>query len=130
MFVENLVGSEKSAFLGLARKVVQADGVLAPREAQLLSSFAAATEAEFAEGTVQELASAFQTRQSKVSALLELIGLGYADGEYRPIESALVGEISRALGFADDEVAGMESWVVRQTALLQEAAGFWIGEDA
>ena len=79
---------------------------------------------------MQELASAFQTRQSKVSALLELIGLGYADGEYRPIESALVGEISRALGFADDEVAGMESWVVRQTALLQEAAGFWIGEDA
>ena len=49
MFVENLVGPEKSAFLGLARKVVQADGVLSPREAQLLSSFAAATKAEIAD---------------------------------------------------------------------------------
>lgn len=97
MFVENLVGSEKSAFLGLARKVGQADGVLSPREAQLLSSFAAATEAEFADGTVQELASAPQTPQSKVSVAPELIELGYADGEYRPIESALIGEISRAL---------------------------------
>lgn len=130
MFVENLVGPEKSAFLGLARKVVQADGVLSPREAQLLSSFAAATGAEIADGTVQELAAEFQTRQSKVSALLELIGLGYADGEYRLIERTSIDEISRALGFDDNEVAAMESWVIRQTALLQEAAAFWTGEDA
>ena len=130
MFVENPVGPEKSAFLGLARKVVQADGVLSPREAQLLSSFAAATKAEIADGTVQELAAEFQTRQSKASAMLELIGLGFADGEYRPVESALIGEIARAMGIRDDEIAAMESWVIRYVALSEEAAGFWNTEDA
>ena len=130
MFVENLLGPEKSAFLGLAQKVVQADGVLSPREAQLFSAFAAATEAEIREGTIQELASVFQTRQSKVSALLELIGLGFADGEYRPVESASIGEIAKAMGIRDDEVAAMENWVIRQVALCEEAAGFWNAEDA
>ena len=62
--------------------------------------------------------------------MLELIGLGFADGEYRPVESALIGEIARAMGIRDDEIAAMESWVIRQVALSEEAAGFWNTEDA
>ena len=129
MFLENLIGREKSAFLGLAQKIVHADGLLAPREAQLLSSLEVAAGEVVAEGTVEDLAAIFQTRQSRASALLELMGLGLVDGEYHPAESKLIKEISEALGFAEDELIGMESWIVRQVALIEEAASFWTKED-
>ena len=130
MFLENLIGKEKSAFLGLAQKVVHADGLLSAREAQLLTALEAAAGETVAQGTIDSLAAVFQTRQSRVSALLELMGLGLADGEYHPAETKLIKEIAKALGFTEDELIGMESWVVRQVALIEEAAGFWTEEDA
>ena len=130
MFLENLIGKEKSAFLGLAQMVVHADGLLSAREAQLLTALEAAAGETVAQGTIESLAAVFQTRQSRVSALLELMGLGLADGEYHPAETKLIKEIAKALGFTEDELIGMESWVVRQVALIEEAAGFWTEEDA
>ena len=130
MFLENLVGSEKSAFLGLAQRIVQADGALAPREAQLLEVLEAATEATASAGEVRELASAFRTRQSRVSALLELMGLGLADGEYHPAEKGMIADISKTMGFSEEELLWMEGWVVRQSHLLEEAADFWREEGA
>ena len=130
MFLENLIGREKSAFLGLAQKIVHADELLSPREAQLLSSLEVAAGETATEGTVEDLAAVFQTRQSRASALLELMGLGLADGEYHPAESRLIEEISEALGFTKDELIGMENWIVRQVSLIEEAAGFWTKEDA
>jgi uncharacterized tellurite resistance protein B-like protein len=132
MFIQNLTGGETAAFLGLAHKIVQADGVLAPEEERLLSALAATANygGEAADGTVVELASAFGTRRARVSALLELMGLGFADGEYHPTEKALVVEIARALDVTEDELVGMESWVIRQVTLMEEAADFWNGEDA
>lgn len=56
--------SRKSAFLGLAQKVVHADGLLAPREAQFLSSLEVTAGEVVAAGTVEDLAAIFQTRQS------------------------------------------------------------------
>lgn len=130
MFLENLVGSEKSAFLGLAQRIVQADGALVPREAQLLEVLEAATEATASAGEVRELASAFRTRQSRVSALLELMGLGLADGEYHPAEKDMIADISKTMGFSEEELLWMEGWVVRQAHLLEEAADFWGEEGA
>ena len=130
MFLENLIGKEKSAFLGLAQKVVHADGLLSAREAQLLTALEAAAGETVAQGTIESLAAVFQTRQSRVSALLELMGLGLADGEYHPAETKLIKEIANALGFTEDELIGMESWTVRQIALIEEAEGFWTEEDA
>lgn len=130
MFLENLEPREKRAFLALAHKVVHADGVLAEREARILATLSDAIGAPALDGTVEELAAAFQSRRSKVSALLELMGIGYVDGEYHVAEIESVAEIARVLGFADDELVGLENWIVRQVALIEEAAGFWTAEDA
>lgn len=130
MFLENLEPREKRAFLGLAHKVVHADGVLEEREAQILATLSETIEEPALEGTVEELATEFQSRRSKVFALLELMGIGYVDGDYHVAEVESVAEIARALGFSDDELPGLESWVVRQLALLEEATGFWTAEDA
>lgn len=130
MFLENLEAREKRAFLALAHKVVHADGVLAEREAEILATLSSAIREPALEGTVEELAAAFQSRRSKVFALLELMGIGYVDGEYHVAEIESVAEIATALGFSGDELVGMENWVVRQIALIEEAADFWTAEDA
>ena len=127
MFIKNLDGAQIGAFIGLARQVIRADGVLAPEEVGLLETIAqtAGFSGEPPAGTVAQLASAFTTRRAKASALLELMGLGFADGEYHPAEKDLIREIAQAFGFSDDELASMEGWVTRQVMLLEEAAGFW-----
>ena len=124
MFLENLSDGEKAAFLGLAKKLIEADEVLSPKESQLLASLTDAADTAIATGSVADLAAAFRTRQCKASALLELLGLGLSDDEYHPAEAALVAEVSTAFGFTEEELVWMESWVVRQAYLIEEAVGF------
>lgn len=124
MFLENLSDGEKAAFLGLAKRLVEADEILSPKEIQLLASLTDAAGVAAANGTVADLAAAFHTRQCKASALLELLGLGLSDGEYHPAEATLVAEISNAFGFTKEELTWMESWIVRQASLIEEAADF------
>ena len=130
MFLENMSGGEKSAFLGLAQELVRADGVLSSKEEELLASLTAMAGLQAAEGTLEDLAGTFQTRKAKVSALLELLGLALVDGEYRTATRAVVAGIAKAFCFGEDELRGMEAWVDRQIALIEEAAAFWSGEDA
>ena len=130
MFLENMTGGEKSAFLGLAQELVRADGVLSSKEEELLASLTAMAGLQAAEGTLEDLAGTFQTRKAKVSALLELLGLALVDGEYRTATRAVVAGIAKAFCFGEDELGGMEDWVARQIALIEEAAAFWSGEDA
>lgn len=129
MFIYNLTKNEQSAFLGLAEKIIRADGILAQQEEQLFSYLANATGQPSAEGTVESLAAVFQTRRSKASALLELMGLGFTDDRYHPAERTLVAEIAKAMGFNENELIGMENWVVRQAMLVEEAADFWNEEN-
>ena len=124
MFLENLTDGEKAAFLGLAKRLIEADEILSPMEVQLLSSLTNAAGVAAATGTVADLAAAFHTRQSKASALFELLGLGLSDDEYHPAEATLVAEVSNALGFTKDELTWMESWIVREASLIEEAVDF------
>ena len=124
MFLENLTDGEKAAFLGLAKRLIEADEILSPKEIQLLASLTDTAGVAAATGTVADLAAAFHTHQSKASALLELLGLGLSDDEYHPAEATLVAEVSNALGFTKEELTWMESWVVRQASLVEEAVDF------
>ncbi len=128
MFLYNLTANEQSAFLGLAQNIIQADGILAPQEEQLFEYLTKATGQSPAEGTVESLASVFQNRRAKASALLELMGLGLSDSQYNPAERALVAKVAKAFGFNENELVVMENWVIRQAMLVEEANGFWSEE--
>ena len=125
MFLENLTDGEKSAFLGLAKTLIHVDGTLHAREKQVLGSLTAIAGEPVAEGTVEELATVFRTRRAKVSALLEIMGIGLIDGEYQSAERAIVAEVAKAMGVSENELVEMEKWVTRQIILLDEAAQFW-----
>lgn len=125
MFLRDFTEEQKQAFLVLANKVVLADGSLAPEEAALLGTFRAemgVTEAPLPSMDAEQAAQAFDTRPAKVAALLELIALGHADGDFDKDESAVVKEVKRAFGLSLADFEAMTNWVLRQMALVREAS--------
>jgi Fe-S cluster biosynthesis and repair protein YggX len=57
--------------------------------------------------------------------MLQLMAMGFVDGNYDATEQTLCRAIGEAMGFDETELTAFESWVVRQTMLLQEAQSFW-----
>lgn len=131
VFLDHLSAAEAGAFLALARLVVLADGSLSDEEAPALAALTKALDFPPAPAgdTVAELAALFTNRRAQVSALLELMGLGFVDGQYHPVEREIIGEVAAAFGVGAAELLAMEGWVIRQGVLMREAAGFW-AEDA
>lgn len=125
MFLRDFTDEQKQAFLVLADKVVLADGRLAPEEAALLGTFRAemgVAEAPLPSMDIEQAAKPFDSRPVKVAALLELIALGHADGDFDKDESAVVKEIKSAFGLSLAEFEAMTNWVLRQMALAREAS--------
>ncbi|MBM3458834.1 MAG: hypothetical protein FJX77_09930 [Armatimonadetes bacterium] len=129
MFVHTLNDAQQTALLALAQRFVHADARLAESERNLLELLAAEAGRnpadEIPEQTMDSLLAAFDTRQARAVAVLELIGVGHADDHFCPAESLALSEIAGGLGFNGQEVQAMESWVQRQLALAQEVAQFW-----
>lgn len=133
MYIENLNHEEQVAFMKLSRLVLYADGIIAREEVEFFEHLKRVTGVN--ETLVQhnddpaQLVRVFASRQSRVSALLQLIAMGYVDGNYDETEQKLCTQIGLAMGFDETELAAFESWVVRQTMLLQEAQSFWTYEE-
>jgi len=129
MFLNHLSLNEKKAFLTLAREFILVDGVLSPEEEDFIAIMKA--EMSISEGypegekSRQELFKMFISKKSRIAALIEMQGLGYANMEYHIQEKAFIKEMADAFGVAEDELDRIDDWVVRQVALLYEANEFW-----
>lgn len=125
MFLSDLSDEQKRAFISLARNFCQSDGVLAGAEDRFLEMFCAEMGLEPGtpgfEGETQELLRYFDTRKAKVSVLLELIGLGYADGNLDHAENEMVTRVASEFGISQGELSVLYDWVARQMELVQEA---------
>jgi hypothetical protein len=129
MFLDRLDPHEQSAFLGLAAHLVHSDGVLADGERTLLAAIRASVGPGVTpqSGSVQTLAEAFRSHGSQRAVLLELMGLGYVDGDFDWREQAVVRDVADAMGVSPDELRLLENWTLRQVALLQEAEALMTG---
>lgn len=133
MYIEHLNQDERVAFMKLARLVLYADGIIAREEVELFEHLKRVTGVN--ETLVQKdddpdaLAAVFASRRSKIAAILELMAMGYVDGDYHDTEQKLCTQLGMAMGFDETELAAFESWVVRQTMLLQEAQSFWAEDE-
>jgi hypothetical protein len=122
MFLGALNNDEKKAFAGLAQKMIETDGIVVGEEKEALAALKlelGAAEADTRE--VAELAATFTTRQAKVAALLELIGLGFSDASYSVDESSFVTSVAEAMGIENDEIPQLESWVREHVCLVKRA---------
>lgn len=71
--------------------------------------------------TLGQCLSAFRSRKSKVSVLLELIGIGHIDGQYSAPESRFIRMVAKAFGISLLEITALENWTLRLTSLTREA---------
>ena len=64
----------------------------------------------------------FQGHTRRVSFLLELVGMGYANEDFDPRQSALIAQIAKAFSFHEDgTIEAVEGWVKDQLALTKSA---------
>lgn len=125
MWLSALEPEQRKALLGLAHNVVVSDGLLDPNEEGMLDEFKREMElhpslqAEYLE--LDGIDRTFDTRKSRLIALLNLLRLSYADGAFEIEEECLLKEVSRAFEIADEEFLLLDNWVRRLIALEREA---------
>ena len=125
MWLSALSAEQREALLGLAHNVVVSDGVLDPNEEGMLDQFKRemelhpSVEAEYLE--LEGVDATFDTRRSRIIALLNLIRLSYADGAFEIEEECLLKEVSRTFGIAEEEFRLLDNWVRRFLSLEEEA---------
>ena len=128
MWLTSLSDDQREALLGLAHNVVVSDGLLDPNEEGMLDDFrremelTAQEEVEYLE--LDGIADVFESRQSRVVAVLNLLKLSYADGAFEIEEECLLKEICRAFEIKDDEFILLDNWIRRMIALEEEAQAF------
>lgn len=128
MFLHAMTRDERLAFIGLAKTIIEADGVTHEAEVNLLSAIAleAGTRAETVPRRAIDttLRDVFSTKRSQRAVMLELLGIAYSDGELHERESLLINEIARQFRLTEDDVLWMENWVSRQIQLAADAERF------
>ncbi len=125
MWLSSLKPEQRQALLGLAHNVVVSDGLLDPNEEGMMDEFKRemelnpAIESEYLE--LDGIEQTFDSRKSRMIALLNLLRLSYVDGAFEIEEECLLREISEAFGVSDDEFMLLDNWVRRLLTLENEA---------
>jgi uncharacterized tellurite resistance protein B-like protein len=125
MWLSALTAQQRKALLGLAHNVVVSDGLLDPNEEGMLDEFKREMElqpnleVEYLE--LDGIGATFDSRKSRLIALLNLLRLSYADGAFEVEEECLLKEVSRAFEVSDEEFLLLDNWVRRLIALEGEA---------
>jgi hypothetical protein len=124
VYLNLLDDDEKVAFAELAEMMIKADGLVIGREAAALAALKAEmgmSDSQDSGRTVEDLASVFKGRRSKVAALLELIGLGYSDTSFSLGEESLVNSVANRMAIGPDDLAQIEEWVRDHFGLIRRA---------
>jgi tellurite resistance protein len=129
MFLNMLTEAQKKAFLAIAMKIIGADGLLDPRERQMIEGMRYEmglwNETDLPKGSIEELAKPFDTRQSRVTLMLEGIALAYVDEEYTSEEEKILRALALVFELSEEEAAVMENWVLRYKDLIKEATAMF-----
>jgi hypothetical protein len=124
MFLNLLDNDEKLAFAELAEMMIESDGIVVGREAAALAALKGemgVVDESQSTRSVEELASMFSSRRSKIAALLELIGLGYSDTSFSVTERSLVSDAAKAMNVSGRDLFGIESWVENHVEMIKRA---------
>jgi uncharacterized tellurite resistance protein B-like protein len=115
---------EKRAFVLLAERVIEADGIVVGSEASALAALKAEMGVDDVVGeslSVEELATTFKDRRSRVAAMLELLGLAYSDSNFHMSEVSLVASVAYFMEFDDTQIDLLEEWVQDYVGLVRKA---------
>ena len=123
MFLTPLTPAQKRAFMTLATMVMRADGRSSRFERELMKTLTAEMGMPDTPEGMDLIAAAaeFVDWESRVRAILELIGIARSDCDFDKRESEVIRDIAREFGITDGEFEILDDWVFRQLALAREA---------
>ena len=123
MFVDYLNKRQQGVLLHYAREVMLADGIVADEERRYMEVLRRQVRPDVTaeDISLESLAELFDRRKSRVSMFLELTGMGYANEEFDPFQSALLQSVASALSLSNNDVMAINSWVRRQLRLVKQA---------
>jgi len=124
VFLNMLDIDEKRAFVLLAEKMIEADGIVVGREAAALAALKAemgVSKSDQDTRSIRELSRLFRDRRSRVAALLELFGLAYTDTNFDLGEQSLIATIAQDMEFTSEEIVEVENWVQDHVSLVRRA---------
>ena len=125
MFLSTLTQQQQEAFLNLAHSVVVSDGDLTTEEDAMLlemrreMDLASTIEAHYVD--VDGAEKIFNTKRSRVVALISLLRLGYADGAFEVEEKSFIQRLCKLFNISNEELKLLENWVRRLISLEREA---------
>lgn len=124
MFVQNLNERQQGVLLHYADEVMRADRRIDAAELMAMDMLRNQTEpgVKAEDVPVEALPGLFEDRLSRVSFLLELVGMGYANEDFDPTQSELVNDIARVFSLHENGVIeAIEKWVQDELALTKQA---------
>jgi uncharacterized tellurite resistance protein B-like protein len=118
MFLNLLKQEEKIAFLTLAKKIISIDSTISKQEMVLLNSMKRELElddidVQYLDASIEEVCLLFSNSKSKVSAIMELIGIGFVDGKFVLEEQNLIYQIADAMNISREETNMYIDWARR-----------------
>lgn len=124
MFLSNLLHEEKQAFIELASHVAGIDGIVNKSEQVVLEMFKREMEIEdyqIKNLPIDEILSKFESKKSKNIALIELIGLVFADEDgYDEAERNAIKLIKQNFGLSFEKYEEYKSWVLQFNELYNK----------
>ncbi|BDQ29120.1 molecular chaperone DnaJ [Helicobacter ailurogastricus] len=123
MFIQNLSVQQQEVFLYLARKVIEADGVLHELQIGALDLLKSQCKPGISEKEVSldTLGAIFNTNYTKHAALLELVSVALADSRWHDNERDTIYAYAKGMGVSTQKVDQFKEWVLKNFRLYQEA---------
>lgn len=124
MFLSSLNVAQKRALICLAHNVVVSDGELTAGERLYMDEMRREMElpAEYEARylPLEGIEQIFDSRQSRLIALIALVRIGYADGAFEIEEQCLLSDLCRAFRIAGADYDLVRNWVRRLIVLERE----------
>ena len=124
MYLRYLTADQKKALLVLAYHMVIADGTVSDEESNLLDELkhGLGVDAVVTPQAMYERPSlaVFDSRRAKMTALVQILALAFADNLFPTSESDMVRDFTREIGIAAEEMPAIEDWVRRQNVMVEE----------
>lgn len=129
MFLNRLELIEKEAFVSLAVKAAEANGHVADEEYQMIEEYCKEMGIAFFDAknvkNIEEVINIYSgsSEQNKKIAVLEIIGLMFADGGYDDVEKAFVNKFAEGIGVSQDSVQKCEDALGKYIDMSRELLG-------
>lgn len=129
MYLNLLEEQEKSSFLILAKKMISADGKIDDKELEMLELMKVEMQIEddekdYTNIELSEICKNFQSTQSKVAVLLELIGLSISDGDFGEDERREIEQVASIFQIPLNKINEYTTWVKDMLDLTQKGFQF------